>query len=70
LGIGGGAGAIGSIILAKIAGFLFDHYKNLGHLQTGYYIMFFICGFAYLIAWTCIFKILVPNMKPLDKNNP
>lgn len=66
-GIGGGAGAVGSIILAKIAGSLFDHYKSLGHLQTGYYIMFFVCGFAYLIAWTIIFKILVPDMKPVKK---
>lgn len=64
-GIGGGAGAFGSIILAKVAGLLFDHYKRLGHLEIGYYIMFFICGFAYLIAWTVIFRILVPKMKPI-----
>lgn len=64
-GIGGGAGAIGSIILARVAGLLFDHYKKLGHLEIGYYIMFFVCGFAYLIAWTIIFKVLVPKMKPV-----
>jgi len=64
-GIGGATGALGSIILAKIAGWLFDHYKDLGHLQTGYYIMFFICGFAYLSAWLIIFKVLVPRMKPI-----
>lgn len=64
-GIGGGAGALGSIILAKVTGLLFDHYKRLGHLEIGYYIMFFVCGFAYLIAWTIIFKILVPQMKPI-----
>jgi ACS family hexuronate transporter-like MFS transporter len=64
-GIGGGAGALGSIILAKATGLLFDHYKKLGHLEIGYYIMFFICGFAYLIAWTIIFRVLVPKMKPI-----
>lgn len=64
-GIGGGAGALGSIILAKVTGLLFDHYKRLGHLEIGYYIMFFVCGFAYLVAWTVIFKILVPQMKPI-----
>jgi ACS family hexuronate transporter-like MFS transporter len=64
-GIGGGAGAVGSIFLAKVAGMLFDHYKKLGHLEIGYYIMFFVCGFAYLIAWTIIFKILVPKMTPI-----
>jgi ACS family hexuronate transporter-like MFS transporter len=64
-GIGGGAGAVGSIVLAKVAGILFDHYKKLGHLEIGYYIMFFVCGFAYLIAWTIIFKVLVPKMTPI-----
>lgn len=64
-GIGGFAGAVGSILLAKVAGLLFDHYKQLGHLEVGYYIMFFVCGFAYLIAWTLIFRVLVPKMDPI-----
>ena len=61
-GMGGFFGAVGSILLAKVVGLLFDHYKKLGHIQVGYYIMFFVCGFAYLIAWTIIFKVLVPKM--------
>jgi ACS family hexuronate transporter-like MFS transporter len=68
-GIGGFAGAIGSIILAKVAGLLFDHYKRLGHLETGYYIMFFVCGFAYVITWTVIFKILVPKLTTISIKN-
>lgn len=61
-GMGGMAGGLGGIVIAKLAGTLFDYYKALGHIQTGYYIMFFICGSAYLIAWIIMFKILVPKM--------
>ena len=50
-GMGGMAGAIGGILVAWIAGKLFDHYKEVNHLQTGYLIMFCICGSAYLLAW-------------------
>lgn len=50
-GIGGMAGAFGGIIVAKLAGVLFDHYKLLNQLSTGYYILFIICGSSYLLAW-------------------
>jgi ACS family hexuronate transporter-like MFS transporter len=63
IGIGGMAGGIGGVLVAKLAGGLFDHYQGLGHIQTGYYIMFFICGLAYLIAWFVMFRLLVPQMK-------
>lgn len=61
-GIGGMAGAVGGIAIAWFAGLLFDKYKALGHLETGYYIMFFICGFSYLVAWL-VMHFLVPKMK-------
>jgi len=61
-GIGGMAGSLGGLLIAKLAGILFDHYKALGSIETGYYIMFFICGFAYLAAWL-IMHVLSPNMK-------
>ncbi len=60
-GIGGMAGAVGGILIARLAGGLFDHYKALGEIETGYYIMFFICGGAYLIAWA-IMHFLAPKM--------
>lgn len=50
-GIGGMFGAIGGIIVSKSAGKLFDYYKSLGHVQTGYFIMFIVCGVAYVLAW-------------------
>jgi len=61
IGIGGMAGALSSMSIAKLAGTLFDYYKVSGQLATGYYIMFFICGSAYLIAWL-LMHILAPKM--------
>lgn len=64
-GIGGMAGGLGGIVIAKSAGFLFDYYKGLDKLTTGYLIMFVICGFAYVIAWA-IMHFLVPKMKRVE----
>lgn len=64
VGIGGMAGGIGGVLITKLGGFLFDKYKALGHIETGYTIMFSICAVAYLIAWT-IMKVLVPKYKPI-----
>jgi MFS transporter, ACS family, hexuronate transporter len=64
-GIGGMAGALGGVLIAKVGPALFDHYKALGHIQTGYYIMFFVCGFAYLTAWI-LMRLLVPQPKEVE----
>ena len=64
VGIGGMAGGIGGVIISKLGGALFDHYQALGHIQTGYTIMFAICAVAYLIAWA-VMKTLVPKYKPI-----
>ena len=64
-GLGGMSGSVGGILIAWLAGMLFDKYKLMGNIETGYYIMFFICGFAYLIAWL-IMHLLVPKMKMVD----
>ncbi len=64
VGIGGMAGGIGAVFLTKLGGALFDHYKALGHIETGYTIMFAICAVAYLIAWA-LMKTLVPKYKPI-----
>lgn len=63
-GIGGMAGGIGSFLLSKGAGMLFDYYDKQGSIQTGYSIMFVVCALAYVIAWT-VMKTLVPKMKPI-----
>jgi ACS family hexuronate transporter-like MFS transporter len=64
VGIGGMAGGFGGVVMSKLGGAFFDHYKALGHIQTGYTIMFAICAVSYLIAW-CVMKLLVPVYKPI-----
>jgi ACS family hexuronate transporter-like MFS transporter len=64
-GIGGMAGAVGGMLIAKLAGLLFDHFKALGNIEAGYYIMFIICGIAYMLAWM-VMHLLVPKMKPIE----
>ena len=64
-GLGGTAGSIGGILIAAFAGFILDHYKALGSIETGYYILFIVCGSAYLIAWVLI-NILAPKMQRVD----
>lgn len=64
VGIGGMAGGIGAVVVTKTGGALFDHYKALGHIETGYTIMFTICSVAYLVAWT-VMKSLVPQYRPI-----
>jgi len=64
-GIGGMAGGLGGILIARTAGMLLDHYKALGSIETGYFIMFIICGSVYLLAWV-IFNLLAPKMKRVE----
>lgn len=64
VGIGGMAGGLGGVLISKAGGALFDHYKALGHIETGYSIMFAFCAVAYLIAWIMM-KALVPKYRPI-----
>lgn len=64
IGIGGMAGGMGGVVVSKCGGALFDHYKALGHTQTGYTIMFTFCAIAYLFAWF-VMKSLVPKYSPI-----
>ncbi|MEO6838208.1 MAG: MFS transporter [Ginsengibacter sp.] len=65
IGMGGMAGALGGILIAYLAGKLFDHFKALGNLDAGYFIMFIICGSAYLLAWV-VMHFLAPKMKRIE----
>jgi ACS family hexuronate transporter-like MFS transporter len=62
IGIGGMFGALGGILIARLAPKLFIYFREQGSPQTGYFIMFIICGSAYLVAWM-IMKVLVPKEK-------
>lgn len=65
VGIGGMAGGVGSILFPLFVGFLLDKYKLLGNIQTGYNILFVICGFAYLVAWVII-HLCAPRMEKVE----
>jgi ACS family hexuronate transporter-like MFS transporter len=65
IGFGGMTGTFGAVIIAKLAGWLFDHYKGLGHIEKGYYIMFVISGLAYLTAWS-VMHFLVPRLEKVS----
>jgi ACS family hexuronate transporter-like MFS transporter len=64
-GIGGMAGAVGGALIASFAGNILDFWEKQGNIQTGYLIIFSICGSAYLIAWI-MYGIIAPGMKRVD----
>lgn len=65
-GIGGMFGALGGILLsAAVQKNLFVHYRAIGKIEVAYYIMFAVCGLAYLLAWI-VMHALVPRMKSVD----
>ncbi|QZC92918.1 MFS transporter [Pseudomonas sp. ERGC3:05] len=64
VGIGGMAGGLGGVVMTKIGGWVFDYYKSINDIHTGYMIMFAICALAYLVAWS-VMKALVPRHKEI-----
>jgi len=70
-GIGGMAGGIGSFLINKGSGVLFDYslttnmkFFGFEGIKSGYFIIFSICAIAYLIGWI-VMKTLVPKYKPI-----
>lgn len=61
-GIGGMAGAVGGAFIASFAGNILGFWEKAGNIQTGYLILFIICGSAYLLAWI-LMSIIAPGMK-------
>ncbi len=65
VGIRGMFGGLGGILLtALVLRNMFVYYHSVGQIETAYYIMFFICGGAYLLAWSII-HFLVPKFEPI-----
>jgi ACS family hexuronate transporter-like MFS transporter len=57
-GVGGMAGAVGGLLIAKVVGYVLQH--------TGSYVVpFFIAGSAYLVALAAI-HLLAPRLQPAD----
>lgn len=70
-GIGGLAGGVGSTIINKGSGMLFDFadktqmdFMGFHGIEAGYFIIFSICAVCYLTGWT-VMKILVPKYSPI-----
>ena len=64
-GIGGMFGSLGGILLSLfVQKQLFVHYRSIGQIETAYYIMFIVCGVAYISAWL-IMHWLAPKMEPV-----
>ncbi len=62
-GIGGMFGAFGGIFLSLfVQKNLFVHYRAINQIETAYYVMFFVCGLAYITAWL-VLHLLVPKMQ-------
>jgi ACS family hexuronate transporter-like MFS transporter len=61
-GIGGMAGAIGGILIAKTVGHLLDYYKQQDRIEEGYFMVFIGCGLAYLVAWL-VMHLFAPRME-------
>jgi ACS family hexuronate transporter-like MFS transporter len=66
-GIGGMAGGLGSFLINKGSGVLFDYsitsnmrFLGFEGINAGYFIIFCICAVAYLIGWI-VMKALVPK---------
>ncbi|MBC8112230.1 MAG: MFS transporter, partial [Verrucomicrobia bacterium] len=65
-GIGGTFGALGGILLSQfVQKNMFVYYRSIDKIEIAYYIMFFVCGGAYLLAWF-IMHLLVPKMKSVN----
>jgi ACS family hexuronate transporter-like MFS transporter len=61
-GIGGMFGSLGGILLSLLVQKkLFVYYRSIDQIETAYYIMFVVCGSAYLLAWV-IMHWLAPKM--------
>ncbi len=72
-GIGAMAGGVGSFLINKGSGMLFDYAAQMGEAfkfagftgkPAGYMIIFCICAVAYLIGWS-VMKTLVPKYEPV-----
>lgn len=65
-GIGGMMGGLGGIFLSwAVQKNMFVYYREIGQIETAYYIMFAICAAAYLLAWL-VMHFLVPKMKKIE----
>lgn len=63
VGLGTMSGTLGGAIFPLIVGRILDHYKLLGNLSEGYYVIFYIAGLAYLAAWGMLYLFVFRRAK-------
>lgn len=65
-GLGGMFGSVGGVLLSLfVQKTLFIHYRTTHHIEVAYYIMFVVCGGAYIAAWLFM-HLITPRFKPVD----
>ena len=57
------AGGLGGLGISYLAGAVLNYYKNQGHIETGYVVMFVVAGSMYIIAWTIMYVFAPKNKK-------
>lgn len=66
-GIGGMFGALGGIALSwLVQKNMFVHYRAIGKIEVAYYIMFAVCGSAYVLAWLVMHFLIGKQNKPIQ----
>lgn len=66
-GIGGMFGALGGIALSwLVQKNMFVHYRAIGKIEVAYYIMFAVCGSAYVVAWLVMHFLIGKQNKPIQ----
>jgi ACS family hexuronate transporter-like MFS transporter len=63
IGIGGMAGGLGGVIIQRLSGILNTAYK--AEPKTAYLLMFIVCAFAYITAWSII-KLLTRKPQVIE----
>jgi ACS family hexuronate transporter-like MFS transporter len=64
-GIGTMGGFTASALFQLLAGFVIESFRRLGNVETGYFILFALCGSLYLLA-LLFFHLLAPRMKVVE----
>lgn len=65
VGIGGMAGSVGGILFPLFVGIVLDSAKAAGNINTGYNLLFIVCGLSYLLAWF-IMHLFAPKMEKVN----
>ena len=64
VGLGSMAGSVGGIIFPEIVGRILQSHRAAGDAGGGYALIFFMCGSAYLLAWSIMY-LLAPRLAPV-----